>query len=180
MSGPTKRQSAQRRPDGDSSMPDERLDAVAIMQLLERYNVQTDHFVAAAGESGELNRSDLRALSAMRAARADGTTASPGALAAALDLSTPATSALLDRLSRSGHVVRKRAVSDGRRVDLEITGSAVELATELFAPLRSQLIPQIESFSEQERAVIARFLTAVTDATSQARRQQSGSTAAGR
>ncbi len=142
------------------------------MKLLERFNVQADHFVAAAGDAHDLNRSDLRALSAMRTARLEGTTASPGALAAALDLSTPATSALLDRLGRSGHVIRRRAATDGRRVELEITESAIDLAVELFAPLRSRLIPQIESFSERERAVIARFLLAVTEATAQARQEQ--------
>lgn len=142
---------------------------VAIMRLLERFNVQADHFVAAAGEAAHLSRSDLRALSAMRVARAQGTTASPGALAAALDLSTPATSALLDRLSRSGHVLRRRAADDGRRVELEMTESAVELSVGLFAPLRDALIPKIESFSGPERDVIARFLVAVTDATAQAR-----------
>ncbi|MDQ3627377.1 MAG: MarR family transcriptional regulator [Actinomycetota bacterium] len=145
------------------------------MRLLERFNVQADHFVAAAGDARNLHRSDLRALSAMRAARAEGATAGPGALAAALDLSTPATSALLDRLSRSGHVVRKRAVSDGRRVELEITESAIALATELFAALRSHLVPQIESFSEGDREVIARFLVAVTEATAQAREAQARS-----
>jgi len=160
------------RPGSASSGQDESPDAVRIMRLLERFNVQTDHFVAAAGDTSDLNRSDLRALSAMRTAHAEGATASPGALAAALNLSTPATSALLDRLGRSGHVIRKRAATDGRRVELEMTASAIDLAIALFAPLRESLISQIESFSEQERAVVARFLVAVTDATVQARQEQ--------
>jgi len=154
---------------------DQSCDAVGIIRLLERFNVQADHFVAAAGEARDLNRSDLRALSTMRTAHAEGATASPGALAAALNLSTPATSALLDRLSRAGHVIRKRATTDGRRIELEMTASAIDLAVELFAPLRSSLIPRIESFSEEDRAVIARFLVAVTDATEHARQQQAHS-----
>lgn len=145
------------------------------MKLLERFNVQADHFVAAAGDAHDLNRSDLRALSTMRTARTEGAVASPGALAAALDLSTPATSALLDRLSRSGHVVRKRAARDGRRVELEITETAIDLAVELFAPLRERLAREIDSFSEQDQAVIARFLVAVTEATAQARHEQARS-----
>lgn len=172
MSGSTSRQSTTQRPDVEPSGRQGSPDSVTIMELLERFNVQADHFVAAAGEARDLNRSDLRALSAMRAARTEGATASPGVLAAALDLSTPATSALLDRLSRSGHVVRKRAATDGRRVELEITESAVDLAIEVFAPLRNRLMGQIESFTEPERAVIARFLHVVTEATAQARQEQ--------
>lgn len=170
MSGTTRQRS-----NGAPSGGNEPADPVTIIRLLERFNVQADHFVATAGHSHHLNRSDLRALSAIRAARVEGTTATPTALAATLNLSSPATSALLDRLGRSGHLIRRRGTTDGRRVELELTDSAVDLSIELFAPLRAHLVQEIASFSEQERTTIARFLAAVTTATEQARQDQAGS-----
>jgi DNA-binding MarR family transcriptional regulator len=144
-------------------------DAMAIMALLRELSVETDRYVERFGHSHGLHRTDLNALAVILEATRRGEAVTAGDLGARLNLSSPATSALLDRLGRAGHVVRARSTVDRRRVELRMTESAAEVGRALFAPLGRRVGAVIEALAPEQRDVVARFLEDVVAATVAAR-----------
>ncbi len=140
----------------------ERLDVVRLVrELSERSSRYADRAGAARG----LHRSDLSTLLALARAREQGRAPlSPGVLARELMLSPSATTTLLDRLERSGHVERSHDAGDRRRVSLEMTASAGETARSMFGPVAAAMTEAMQDFSDDEIDVVRRFLGAMVEA----------------
>lgn len=136
-----------------------------LVTLLRRFTMETERYIAGFGTDNEMHRTDLNALGAIMDASRSGEAMTPGRLSTQLQLSAPATSALLDRLEHAGHVRRVRSTTDRRRVDLEITETALDVGRALFAPLAQQLRPVIERYPAEQRALVAEFLADVAAAT---------------
>ncbi|MGW4489209.1 MarR family winged helix-turn-helix transcriptional regulator [Amycolatopsis sp. NPDC004368] len=132
--------------------------------LLRRHAVETERYVATFGAGHGLHRTDLNALAVVMDADRSREPMTPGRLSAALHLSPPATSALIDRLEQAGHLRRTRSAADRRQVDLRITDSALALGAALFGPLADHVRAAIGRYSEPEQALIARFLRDVSAA----------------
>lgn len=115
-------------------------------------------FIDREGAARGLHRSDLQALHALE--QAEGAALSPSEIARALSLSPSATTTLLDRLERAGHVDRAHAVDDRRRVNVTMTASAGEEARAMFLPLAESMMATMDEFDDDEIAVIGRFLAA--------------------
>ncbi|MEV4602972.1 MarR family transcriptional regulator [Amycolatopsis sp. NPDC049253] len=137
--------------------------------LLRRHAVETERYVATIGAGHDMHRTDLNALAVVMDADRTREPMTPGRLSAALHLSPPATSALIDRLEQAGHLRRTRSAADRRQVDLRITDSALAIGAALFGPLADHVRAVIARYSEPQQALIARFLqdvsTAITAAT---------------
>ncbi|NUR86489.1 MAG: MarR family transcriptional regulator [Nonomuraea sp.] len=142
--------------------------AYELMVLIRRLNVESDRFVEGFAVTHGLHRTDLNALVVILDA---GRPLSPGELGAALTLSAPATSALLDRLEQAGHVERRRAAGDRRRVEVVIREQATELTGAFFAPLVRRFTAVIDAFGPEEREVVGRFLADGIEATVAARKE---------
>jgi DNA-binding MarR family transcriptional regulator len=126
--------------------------------------VASDRYTDAAASRGTLHRTDLSALSLLMDA-ADAHVMTPGRLGASLGLSSPATTALVDRLERAGHVRRERLPSDRRAVGIRITDSAVEAGSDLYSPLVDELTAALAPVSAADLAVATRVLRLVETAT---------------
>lgn len=137
-----------------------------LVRKLRRLTVENDHFVEVLSDTYGLHRTDLNAIALIIDA---GRPMSPGELAAALHLSAPATTALLDRLEAAGHIRRERSTTDRRRVELRVSPEVLEFGRRVFTPLGAELSRAWAEFDSAERAVIDRFLTATIDATLRAR-----------
>lgn len=72
--------------------------------------------------------------------------------------------ALVDRLEAAGHVERRRHPSDRRRVVVARTERADEAGEEVFAPLAAGMEEAAADLTNEERAVVARYLDRVTAA----------------
>lgn len=144
-----------------------------IIRLLRGVSVASGQFTDAIAESHELHRTDLNALSALMDAGRQGRALSAGELAARLRLSAPATTALLDRLSRVGHVHRKRNATDRRIVDIEITPHARTMGHRLFEPMGRHVSQVIERYAPEQLELIERFLAEVLLAIEAARAESS-------
>ncbi|MFZ0216370.1 MAG: MarR family transcriptional regulator [Candidatus Dormiibacterota bacterium] len=83
---------------------------------------------------------------------------SPGDLSRALGISTGATTALIDNLEDMGHLHRVRNRTDRRRVVLEITEQARHESEGAFRPLGAKFQHLLQGYSEEELAVLDRFL----------------------
>ncbi|MFG1879780.1 MarR family winged helix-turn-helix transcriptional regulator [Sphaerisporangium sp. NPDC049003] len=141
------------------------------MTLMRRLNVELDRFAERFAADHRLHRTDVNAVVVIMDAAREGRPLSPGTLGAALNLSPPATTALLNRLEQAGHVERRRSATDRRKVELALHEQAVTLGGQFFSPLARHLSAAFSEFTDQERQVIERFLTGSIDATISARHE---------
>lgn len=122
-------------------------------------------YVAAAGREHEMGRTDLTGLTVAMDEEAEGHPVTPGRLSAALQLSAPATSALLDRLERLGHVHRSPHATDRRSVVVEVTEHARAVGSAMFGGLAQHYAPVLADYHEDQLELVAEFLCRVAEAT---------------
>lgn len=99
------------------------------------YTELTRRFAAHLG----LHATDAAALTEILYAEDQGTPTTPARLAARIGLTSGATTTLINRLERDGHVVRSREHLDRRIVTLYSGSQAREPAMAFFAPLGASL-----------------------------------------
>lgn len=140
-----------------------------LMLLLQSFTTETDRYIEALGHKYGMHRTDLNALTAVIDARREGRSITPGVLGAHLSLSSAATTALVDRLSRVGHLVRSRSGPDRRQVQLEVTDSARLRGSEIFTPMVEELLGVVAKHSPEEIELLAAFMEELRDALVRAR-----------
>jgi DNA-binding MarR family transcriptional regulator len=86
-----------------------------------------------------------------------------GELANAASLSPGAVTTVLDRLERMQLVTRTRDQSDRRRVIVELTPRARELAWSMYGPIGDYAREYLDALSDEELEVINRFLEVATE-----------------
>ncbi|TKV25909.1 MarR family transcriptional regulator [Arthrobacter sp. NamB2] len=136
-----------------------------LMALMQQFTIETDRYVEAAGERDSLYRTDLQALSIMVGAARAGVTVTPGLLREELNLSSPATTALIDRLDAAGHVTRRRSDVDRRQVHLEMTEKARVTGASLFAPLARHIRAVLDQYPEEQLELLRDMMRKITEAT---------------
>jgi DNA-binding MarR family transcriptional regulator len=151
-------------PAGSSGPPDSS-DTPPLVRLLQEFSLETNRYVDAAGGRNKMHRTDLTALSVIMAHTARNQIVTPGVLRKELNLSSPATTALIDRLHGSGHVVRERQGTDRRQVQLRMTPKAYRDGGAMFLPLARQMGAAMAEFAPEELEVATRFLTSMIEAT---------------
>ena len=105
-----------------------------------------------------VNPTDLAAMSQLAGTQEP---VGPTWLSGRLGLTPAATTELVDRLERAGHVDRRRDTVDRRRVQLIPTESAVREVGAQLAPLLAALDRVSMGFDAAERTVIAEYLDQV-------------------
>ena len=143
-----------------------------LIDALRRFNIESDRFVEVFATTHGLHRTDMNAVAYVSAADEAGAPLSPGQLGAELGLSSPATTALIDRLERVGHVGREPDPSDRRKVALRTRTDGMRLAVEFFVPLGRALHEAMDDFEDEELAVVLQFLERAVAAVETARRTQ--------
>ena len=146
-----------------------------LVRLLQEFSLEANRYVDAAGARNDMHRTDLNALSVIMEHTAKNQVVTPGVLRRELHLSSPATTALIDRLDRSGHVVRERQGTDRRQVQLRMTAKAFDDGGAMFLPLARHMGAAMERFTPEELEVATRFLTEMIAATVRAGEEAAGS-----
>jgi DNA-binding MarR family transcriptional regulator len=146
----------------------------SLIRLLQDFTLEANRYVDSAGARNDMHRTDLNALAVIMRHTAKGLVVTPGVLRKELHLSSPATTALIDRLDNSGHVVRERHASDRRQVQLRMTPKAFQDGGAMFMPLSRHMGAAMAAFSPEELDLVTRFMTAMVDATIAARDESSG------
>jgi DNA-binding MarR family transcriptional regulator len=160
------------------------MDSVDVDQLSEAVRalvIATDRYSEAASAHQQLHRTDMRALAALMDAPGTGDDGlSPGRLGTRLGLSSPATTALVDRLERAGHVTRERDPRDRRVVIVRITEQALREGSALYTPLQASLLRALQQLDPADLAITTRTLRVIETATREATAvvEQDGVTAA--
>ncbi|MDX8030161.1 MarR family transcriptional regulator [Lentzea sp. BCCO 10_0856] len=137
-----------------------------LSMLVRALVMESNRFLEIFSAAHELHPTDMTALNLIMTARSPMT---PGSLAKALNLSASATTSVLDRLTKAGHVVRERDPDDRRRVELRVLSAATALASTFFQPLAREFAAAWDQMSDADRQVVARFLVATTEATARVR-----------
>jgi DNA-binding MarR family transcriptional regulator len=140
-----------------------------VVLALRAFANELELYVAAAGREQEMHRTDLAGLSVVMDHEDVGDPVTPGRLSAALQLSAPATSAMLDRLERLGHVRRTPHATDRRSVVVEITDRAREVGAAMFGRLGQAYGPLFEEYDDAQLELVAEFLARAAQATGAAR-----------
>ena len=125
---------------------------------LRRYSVDAQHIGHAFAGLHGLNATDLYALIAVMEAELVGDPITPGRLGEALNLSSGSVTALVDRLERGGHIRRDRDTADRRKILLHYADRGATLAQSFFGPLGRRTDEVMERFSDDELAVVHRFM----------------------
>lgn len=136
-----------------------------LVRLLQDFTIEANRYVDTAGGRNDMHRTDLNALAVIMRHTAKGTVVTPGILRKELHLSSPATTALIDRLDQSGHVVRERLGSDRRQVQLRMTPKAFQDGSAMFMPLSRHMGAAMAAFSPEELETVTRFMEAMITAT---------------
>jgi DNA-binding MarR family transcriptional regulator len=87
----------------------------------------------------------------------------PVELASRLGISSGSGTELADRLERAGHLHRRRAADDRRRIVLEPDEASVARMLSELMPLFRELDVLAATFSTDEQAAITRYLSAAAE-----------------
>ena len=110
----------------------------------------------------KLGSTDMKALHFLVVAQNTDTIATPGAIAAHLDISTASTTKLLDRLEAAGHIIRAPHPYDRRALAISITDETYEAAVETVGRQQAKLFHAAARLTPDERDVVIRFLNDMT------------------
>ncbi|MFI1537183.1 MarR family winged helix-turn-helix transcriptional regulator [Streptomyces anandii] len=86
-----------------------------------------------------------------------------GRLAEITGLSTSATTAVLDRMEKAGFIERVRDPADRRRVVVVSTGRREQELNTAFGPLKDAMTAVLESYDDEQLALIAGFVRRLND-----------------
>jgi DNA-binding MarR family transcriptional regulator len=128
---------------------------------LRSLQVAMDEAQLALGRRMRMNPSDLAAMGHVAGSPVP---LGPTDLAGRLGMSPGATTELVDRLERAGHVVRERDAADRRRVRLTPSDSARTEVLRRLGALLDALDGLAADFTQEERAVVRRYLERATAA----------------
>lgn len=141
---------------------------VDVLNLLRRYRAAETAMRARTRASMRMNETDLMALRyLLRESRADNIVR-PIDLARVLDISTASTTTLIDRLEKGGHVRREKHPTDRRAGVIVPTVSSDDEVRQTLGQMHRRMLALVDEFSENERAVVSRFLAGMTSAIEEA------------
>ena len=132
-----------------------------LADLMRGHSSAATRYAAAVARRMGMGTSELAALEHLQGAGP----MTPGRLGERLSMSPGAVTALVDRLEKRGHVERNPNPKDRRSALLRETERGLRDSLEHLWPYIEEMRGIEESFTEEERRVISRFLKAATEAT---------------
>lgn len=136
-----------------------------ITELMEALSALRDAektLSAASRKYMKLNDTDMRALHFIIVCMHRDTAATPSSIAQYLDISSAATTKLLDRLERAGHINRTQHPNDRRALVITITSRTYRAAMGSMGKQQSKRFYAAARLSSAERDVVIRFLRDMT------------------
>lgn len=134
-----------------------------LMEALRMYGSAFNQFSRQFAQWSGLHPTDGEALMEIVYAEERGVPLSPSRLAERVQLTSGATSTLIDRLERAGHVRRTREGTDRRTVTLRSGSSVHEMADEFFAPLGNRLDTMMARYPPDMLAEFESFVGELVD-----------------
>jgi DNA-binding MarR family transcriptional regulator len=142
-----------------------RSDDEPIVALIRELAIEIGRYSDVYAAAHAMNVTDLEALAYVCAADSASLAVTAGELSSGLSLSPPATSAMLTRLERAGHVRREPDPSDGRKVLVRPLQAAADAVADYYEPLGRSICGVVNGFGAAERATIVEALRRIVNAT---------------
>lgn len=139
-------------------------DSVALMHGLRDWSARFDELNRHLSSWTGLPTSDANALGQVVWADEAGEPLSPAQLSRQIGMTSGATTVLIDRLERSGHVTRHRESTDRRRVTLRPTPEARAANDRFLAFAGTEIATVLQTTSAEEARAARAFLTGITEA----------------
>ncbi|WP_424937580.1 MULTISPECIES: MarR family winged helix-turn-helix transcriptional regulator [Bacteria] len=134
---------------------------VEMMAALSAWHRAAERMSAASRRYMKLNANDMRAMRFLIARENIGELATARALAEHLEISSAATTKMLDRLERGGHVRRLPHPADRRSLVLQVTPAARQAARAGVGHQHARRFAVAAALPPSEREVVTRFLKAL-------------------
>ncbi|WIE76216.1 MarR family transcriptional regulator [Curtobacterium sp. MCSS17_007] len=135
-----------------------RVDAVDVLNALRRYRSAESAAQRRAREALGIGENALLALRVLLDAESEGRSVNAKELADRLEITPASTSALVDRLVRSGHVERHADPHDRRGVILTASGGSMRQVLQVIDELDTRAIEVAEHLPPTDMAVVVGFL----------------------
>jgi len=145
----------------DQPLSDARRSSEPETAALRELQVAMSEAQLALGRRMHMNPSDLNAMGHVAGSPAP---LGPTDLAGRLGMSPAATTELVDRLERAGHLLRERDLADRRRVRLVPSASARTAVIGRLGALLEALDALATDFTDDEREIVRRYLERATAA----------------
>jgi DNA-binding MarR family transcriptional regulator len=136
--------------------------------LLRRFAIHRDRWIDALCRHVGVSRSDYDALEALD----EHGSLTPGELGTLLSLTSGSVTALIDRLEKLGWASRNGHPEDRRKVVVTLTQKAWQIGQDELKPYLEAVDAAARQLSNDERAVVVRFLEDLTDKIAHAPRPQ--------
>jgi DNA-binding MarR family transcriptional regulator len=134
-----------------------------VMRAVRALNDAMDRMNGGMKGEMEMNASDLAALRMMIVREGRGETVSPHQVADHLRISSASTTKLLDRLAAAGHVERRPHPRDRRARIVILTAASRATFFRHFRERLQSMRGVAERYTDEELAVITRFLSELSD-----------------
>ena len=141
--------------------------SVDVLNLLRRYRAAEGAMRARTRSSMGMGETDLLALRTLLQAQRRGEVMRQRDLAAALRLASPSITALVDRLTKSGHVRREPHPDDRRATIVVPTKDTDDEVRATLGEMHRRMIGVIDDMDEGERHAVADFLARMAGAIEQ-------------
>jgi DNA-binding MarR family transcriptional regulator len=135
-----------------------RVDAVDVLNALRRYRTAESSAQRRVRDELGIGENALTALRVLVDAETTGRTVNSKELSERLGITPASTSALVDRLVRSGHVERHADPADRRGVILTATGRSMRQALAVIGDLDSRAVEVAQQLPPEDMAVVVAFL----------------------
>lgn len=138
--------------------PDDIAQVNRVMSAMNTLRRAEERLSEASTRYMKLNKTDMRALHFIIVTQNRGEFATPGEIAHHLEISSAATTKLLDRLARGGHITREPHPSDRRALMIRVTPHTHQSARETVGRQHAKRFVAAARLSPAEREVVSRFL----------------------
>jgi DNA-binding MarR family transcriptional regulator len=131
---------------------------VRVLDAIREWREAEQRLSLATRSDMQLGENDMKALRFLVLCKNQNIVATPGALSEHLNISSAATTKLLDRLAEAGHIQRSPHPSDRRAITITITQSTHELGRDTVGKTHAHRFEAAARLTPEEREIVIRFL----------------------
>ncbi len=150
--------------DGDD---DRQRRAVEVLQAFRVYRAAELAMRRRTREAMSMGENELLVLRYLLKAQSEDRRVSPSELARYLAVSTASTTAIIDRLEKSGHIVRRPHPTDRRSIHVIATEKSDQEVRETLGTMHARMMDAVRDMTPEESRAVIECLTRLQDAVDQ-------------
>ena len=141
--------------------------SVDVLNMLRTYRTAETAMRSRTRSDMKMNETDLLAIRFVMRGHKAGKNISPKDLSRLLNISTPSTTALIDRLEASGHLTRRPHPTDRRSLEIVPTATADTEVRQTLGEMHKRMLEVTDSLSPEEARTVMTYLQRLTWAVEQ-------------